>query len=271
MYNKKTIIMSYIKKIIWSALLLWGFSLKAQTINIASGADMKYIMPEIVALYNQQNPEIKFDIMYGSAGMFYEQILLGASYDLFFSDDVKYTRQLHEQGFTEGGEQTYAWGSMVLWSLVFDLSKGVEVLNDYKVKRVAIANPQHVPMGARAVESLQYYGIYQNISNKIILGDNVNQAARYASDETAEVALIAISLALAPEVAARGHYCKLDPVSYKPIEQSCAQIKQKHQKPNNKAREFMDFVLSSKCKPVFEKYGYEMPNNVENPKIMAER
>jgi molybdate transport system substrate-binding protein len=129
------------------------------------------------------------------------------------------------------------------------------MLTDPAVKRIAVAKPDLAPYGDRAIACLKQSGLYNKIKGKIIYADNISQTAQFAQTGNAEVAFLAMSLTLTPEM--KGSVYVIDPKMYKPVEQSIVLVRIR--KVNPEAAKFMKFVLSSPCKPIFEKYGYIVP------------
>lgn len=239
------------------SILALTISLHAQTVKVAAAADLKYAMPELVAKYQKVHPNAKVDVSYGSSGTFFQQISNGASFDVFFSADISYPQKLKEQGMTNGAVKTYAFGTLVLYSSTIPVDKGIGMLTDDNVKKIAIANPAHAPYGKRAEECLKYYKLYDVVKEKLVLGENISQTAQYAFTGNADVGLIALAIAMSPEMKAKGSYSVLDPKSYSKLEQACVLLK--NWKANPDAAQFMQYVLSAECKPILEKYGFIVP------------
>jgi molybdate transport system substrate-binding protein len=144
---------------------------------------------------------------------------------------------------------------MVLWSNMLDVSKGLDILTDPSVKKIAVAKPELAPYGDRAIAILKQAGLYEKVKDKIIYADNISQTAQFAQTGNAEVTFLAMSLTLTPDM--KGSVYLIDPQMYKPVEQ--AMILVKGWKVNPEATKFMKFVLGPQCKPIFEKFGYIVP------------
>ncbi|HEX7585845.1 MAG TPA: molybdate ABC transporter substrate-binding protein [Prolixibacteraceae bacterium] len=234
----------------WIAL-----SAQAQTVKVAAAANLRFVFEEIKASYIKANPMADITANFGSSGALFQQILNGAEFDIFMAADNVFPAKLKDQGAASGEIKTYALGKLVLWSNTIDLSKGLGVLTDPSVKRIAIAKPDLAPYGDRAVECLKSAGLFDKVKDKIIYADNISQTAQFAQTGNAEVGFLAMSLTLAPEM--KGSVYVIDPKSYKPIEQ--AMVLLKVLKANHEAAKFMKFILSDSSKPIFEKYGYIVP------------
>src|ERR1035437_7416346 len=228
------------KKAFICLLMALGISLQAQTIKIAAAGNLRFILDEIKMKYAVINPKANIIVNLGSSGALFQQITNGADFDVFMAADKIYPEKLKAQGVVSGEVKTYAFGKLVIWSNTLDVSKGVEIVADNRVKKIAIAKPDLAPYGDRAVECLKYYKLFDKVKDKIVYADNISQAAQFAQTGNAEIGFLALALALAPEM--KGTYFLLDPKSYKPVEQSMVLIKGWQSNPE--AARFMKFVLS---------------------------
>lgn len=236
-------------------MMLVSIWIQAQPVKIAAAANLRLALDEIKTAYLKANPETGIEINYGASGNLTQQIMNGAVFDLFMAADKTFPDKLKEQGFVSGEVKTYAYGKLVLWSNSLDVSKGLSVLTGKSVKRIAVAKPELAPYGNRAVESLKFYRLFDQLKTKIVYADNIAQAAQFAQTGNAEVGILAFSLTKAPEM--KGSFFELDSKSYHPVEQAMVLVKGSEK--NLQAIRFMNYILSSTCKPIFEKYGYKVP------------
>jgi len=234
------------------AMLLAAMLHQGPKVLVAAAADLRYAMDSLVALYTKSHPEANVQVVYGSSGNFFEQIKNGAPFDLFFSADMAYVEHLREAGKLSGPVIRYATGHLVLWSLHADVSKGMSVLTD--VAKIAIANPEHAPYGQRAVESLKYFKIYDAVQSKLVMGENISQAAQFAATGSADVGMIALSLALSPPMR-NGHYWVVPEESHGPLEQGFALLA--HAAGNNAAADFAAFVQSAPARELLHRFGFQ--------------
>lgn len=243
------------KKVFIVLLMALSISLQAQTVKIAAAANLRYILNEIKTMYVSSNRKANIIMNFGSSGALSQQITNGADFDLFMAADKIFPDKLKSQGIVTGEVKTYAFGKLVIWSNSVDVSKGLDIITDKSVKRIAIAKPEVAPYGERAIECLNYYHLFDKVKEKIVYADNISQAAQFAQTGNAEIGFLALALALAPDM--KGTYFILDTKSYKPVEQAMVLLKSWQSNPE--AAKFMKFVLSPACKPVFEKYGFIVP------------
>ena len=161
--------------VIGSALLLIWFaaSAGAQSLTIAAASDLQAALPVVAERFEQETGR-KVTVTFGSSGNFYAQIQNGAPFDLFLSADVGYPRRLESSGVAERGSLVeYARGRLVLWTRRdsgIDLAGGLKTLVDPKVRRIAVANPEHAPYGRAAVAAMQAEGVYSAVRGKLVMG-----------------------------------------------------------------------------------------------------
>jgi molybdate transport system substrate-binding protein len=125
------------------------------------------VLEEVRTTYVKENPGTVIQIVWGASGALTQQILNGANFDFFMSADKIYPDKLKAQGAAAGEVKTYAFGKLVLWSNTLDVSKGIDILLDKSVSRIAIAKPDIAPYGAKAIECLKFYGIYEKVKHKL--------------------------------------------------------------------------------------------------------
>ena len=246
-----------IKNLLFLLLFAGLVKINAQSITIAAAADLRFALDDITKLYKEKHQGVKIDVIYGSSGNLFQQITNQAPFDLFFSADISFPQKLEEQKLTSGKPTIYAVGHLVLWSASKDVSKGLGLLKSEDIKKISIANPEIAPYGKRAVESLKYYKLYDIIKDKIVKGDNVSQAAQFVLTGNAEAGIIALSLALSPQMSSKGKYYLIDEKSYSKMEQAYVVLKK-----SGKKKELLDFVKfleTKKVKDILSKYGFKLP------------
>lgn len=226
---------------------------------IAAAADLKFAMDSLIAIFSKQNPGINVRVTYGSSGNFFQQIVNGAPFDLFFSADVDYPRQLQQQGKTLSDVRIYGTGQLVLWSKTIDPSiDKMNTLLDNAVKKIAIANPAHAPYGQRAAESLHYYGLTEKVKDRLVIGENIAATAQYALTGAADVGIIALSLALSPTMQqAGGKYWLIPANSHQPLQQGFTLLS--HAEDNTGAQQFVTFFTSPAAASILRTFGFGQP------------
>ncbi len=228
-----------------------------QEITIAAAADLQFAMQDISAQFQKQTGS-SVKITYGSSGNFYQQLQNGAPFDMFFSANVDYARKLDAAGLAESGSlYPYATGKIVLWvpnESKIDVSKGLSSLLDPSAKKVAIANPEHAPYGQAAVAALRKEGLYDKVSGRLVLGENISQAATFVASGAADAGIVALALAVSPNMKDKGRYVEIPADEYPPIEQACVILKSAKDKET--ARKFLEFIKTPQVKDIFRGYGF---------------
>lgn len=241
-------------------MLLLGIGCAAEELSVAAAADLNFAMKEIAQHYQHDTGNI-LKISFGSSGNFFVQLQNGAPFDVFFSADVGYPQKLEQAGLAEPGTlYRYAVGKIVLWvpnGSKLDLGKGINVLLDPSIKKIAIANPAHAPYGRAAEEALQRSGIYDRIKDKIVLGENISQTAQFVQTGNADIGIVAESLVLSPTMKSEGRFEAVSPSLYTPIEQGAIVLKRSTHKPE--ARKFLEYVRQSAIQKIMKQYGFSSP------------
>lgn len=241
-------------------LLAWAPLTQAEKITIAAAADLKFAMDELVVEFRQAHPTDKVEVIYGSSGKFHTQIQQGAPFDLYFSADIEFPRLLAKAGFAASEVIPHAFGRIVLWSTTQDASKmTLASLTDPAIKRIAIANPKHAPYGMRAVEALKQSGLWDKVESKLVYGDNIAHTAQFVQTGNAQVGIIALALALNPELAAKGDYWLIPEQLHTPLEQGF--IITKRAEHNALAKQFADYMESKPAREVMTRYGFVLPDD----------
>jgi molybdate transport system substrate-binding protein len=245
--------------ILVAASLLSGRSV-GQTLTVAAAADLQAVMPELLDQYQKQSGKA-VQVVYGSSGNFYQQIQNGAPFDVFFSANLDYAKKLEAAGLAEPGSlYEYATGKIVLWvpkDSKVDLKDGLKGLLSPAVGKIAIANPEHAPYGQAAVAAMQKGGVYEGVKNKLVLGENISQAASFVVSGAADAGIVALSLALSPNMKDKGRFAEIPAESYPAIEQGCVIVKASQKKQD--ARAFLEFVKSAGAGELLKRYGFGVP------------
>ena len=227
----------------------------SQKLTIAAAADLNFALPEIARQFRAAAPAVELQIAYGSSGNFFAQIGNGAPFDLFLSADVAYPRQLAAAGLGAGNSVfTYAVGRLVVWVPAASPLDPATALRQSSVHHVAIANPQHAPYGRAAQAALRTLGLEESVRPKLVLGENIAQTLQFVESGAADVGIVALSLALAPPVRARGRYWEIPLDAYPRMDQGGVILKN-----SQAARDFRACLLSLSGRRILKQYGFFVP------------
>jgi molybdate transport system substrate-binding protein len=233
----------------------------AQSLAVAAASDLQAALPAIAAQFEKDTGQ-KITLTFGSSGNFLAQIQNGAPFDVFLSADSDYPKRLERAGLAERASfYVYATGHLVLWTRQdsgIDVRRGLPVLIEARVRRIAIANPEHAPYGRAAVAALRHEGLYARVQGKFITGENISQAAQFAQSGSADVGVLALSLALSPMLKSSGTYFEIPESAHPPIEQAAIVLASSRLKPL--ARQFVDYLKKPDTVRILQSYGFSVPH-----------
>ena len=241
--------------------LILGAGSQAQEITIAAAADLRSALDEISSRF-QAETGMHVKVVYGSSGNLFQQIQNGAPFDLFFSANSDYPKKLEAANLTVAGSYyEYARGHLVLLASGnsnLQLQQGLKVLLEPSVKRIAIADPTHAPYGQAAVAALKSQGVYDQVSSKIVVGENVSQAASFVTSGAADVGIVAKSLAVLPSARSRTRFVEIPSDQYPAIQQACVLLKSStNVEP---ARRFLTYIQGPEASNILQQHGFEVPS-----------
>lgn len=229
--------------------------------TVAAASDLKYALEELATAYERESGK-KLRLVFGSSGNLMRQIAQGAPFELFLSADEEYVYTLREQGHTVDDGLLYAVGHIVLYvpngsAIQADaqLADFKRALDDGRLKRVSIANPEHAPYGRAARAVLQANGLWDKLNGKLVLGENVSQAAQFAASGTVQAGLFALSLAVTPNFERAGSYAVLPESWHPPLRQRMVLTK----RAGDGARDFYAFLQTQAARVVLKRYGFALP------------
>jgi len=244
-----------------SSLLLRSQSKPSADLTVAAAADLSSALKEIGNVYEKKTG-VKLRLAFGASGALTQQVQQGAPFDVFFSADMDYPRQLIASGDADGKTlYQYAVGKLVLWvpsDSTLDVEhKGMNVLLEPTVKKIAIANPQHAPYGRAAVAALKHEGVYDRVADRLVMGENVSQAAQFVESGNADAGFVALAHAVAPAMQGKGKYWRVPDDDYPPLEQGVVVLT--HSQHKKEAAEFVEFIKSKDVTEILKKYGFTEP------------
>jgi len=229
-------------------------------INVAAAADLSAALQEVAANYEKRTG-VAVKLSFAASGALTQQIQNGAPFDVFFSADMEYPRQLIAGGQAESATlYRYGVGRLVLWvprDSPLDVEhKGMDVLLDPAVKKISIANPQHAPYGRAAVAALKHYALYEKVTDRLVQGENVSQAAQFVESGNAQVGFVALAHAVAPAMQGKGKYWMVPAEAYPPLDQGVVLIS--HSPHRKDAVAFLEYLKTTEVAEVLRRHGFSL-------------
>lgn len=228
---------------------------------VAAASDLQFALEEVAAAFQAETGQ-SVRLSMGSSGNFARQIRQGAPYQMYLSADEDYVLGLARDGLTRDEGALYAVGRIAviaphgspLWA-DGSLDGLKAALDEGRIVRFAIANPEHAPYGKRAEEALRQRGLWEAIRPRLVFGENVSQAAQFATSANAQGGIVAYSLALSPKVSALGTYALIPADWHAPLRQRMVLLKS----AGPVAERFYDYVQRPAARAIFRKYGFVLP------------
>lgn len=224
---------------------------------VAAASDLRFALPEIVAAFERATGH-RLRVSFGASGNLARQIRQGAPFELYLSADESYILALAADDLIPGEGVVYAHGRLSLAvphasPLAVDggLDDLARALAAGEIIRFAIANPEHAPYGKRAEEVLRHRGLWEMIRPRLVLGENVAQAAQFAVSGNAQGGLIAHSLTVAPELSTQADFALVPADYHSPLHQRMALTNA----AGPVAEAFYAYLQGAEARAIFEDYG----------------
>ena len=224
---------------------------------VAAASDLTGALPIIAERFRRAGGG-PVRLTFGSSGALTRQIEAGAPFEVFLSAEASLARRLAAAGRTQGPGRVYGQGRLVIFARTGSrvrpaggTAELIRALRDGRIRRLAIANPEHAPYGRAAREALTALGVWRLAEPRLVLGDSAAQAARFAMTGGAEAGLLPLSLALGPELARAGAHARIDPALHAPLVQTVVLLRGAGQE----ARAFFDFLATPPARAVLRDFG----------------
>jgi molybdate transport system substrate-binding protein len=249
-----------VKKILFLLMILCMPVAQAETLLIAAASDLVHCIDELGAAFGQEAPGTDVKVSTGASGNFFVQIVRGAPFDVFMSADMDYPRKLAQEGAADAASLApYAVGRLAVWTLDarFDLRQGMRMFADPRLTRAAIANPDVAPYGRAARAALLHHGVWHAVQGKLVIGENVAQAAQFVQTGNAQLGIVSLATVLSPRLKGVGRYYLVPEEGIAPIEQGA--IVTRRGQGNPLAARFVRFLQSERARAILVRSGFGLP------------
>ena len=119
----------------------------------------------------------------------------------------------------------------------------------------AIANPEHAPYGQRAEEALRKAGLWETLRPRLVLGENVSQAAQFALSGSTQGGIIAYSLARSPLITKRGTFALIPAEWHRPLTQKMVLMRG----AGPTATAFYGYLQGPEARTILHNHGFVLP------------
>ena len=225
-------------------------------VAVASG--MQFAIREIADSF-QQDTGIELRITLGASGKLFRQIENNAPFELFIAADDSLVQKLEQQQRMRTPRVIIARGRLAVfaahgspWQADAELRGLASALDANQVTKFAIANPAHAPYGQRAREALQSAGLWAQVKDRLVIGENVAQATQFAISGAAQGGIIAPSLLMSDKTSNRGEYALLPEAWHQPILHSMVLL----QNSDETTMKFFHYLQSAKAQQILSRNGF---------------
>ena len=230
-----------------------------EPVTVAAAADLAFAFRDLGPLYEKATGQPVI-FSFGSTGILAKQIAEGAPFDAFAAANASFADEAVSSGACLADSRTpYATGRIVVYRAngAAVAPKTLAELTDPRITKIAIANPEHAPYGHAAKEAMQHVGVWDAVSAKVVYGQNVQQALQFAQSGNADVAIVALSLAIVTP----GAWTLVPGDLHDPIDQ--VMVACSHGRGGAASgRRFVDFVRSDAARALMRKYGFLLPGQL---------
>lgn len=230
--------------------------LNAANIRVAAAANIGYVLEDLKAEFLKTNPNDTLEVVLASSGKLNAQIKNGADYAVFMAANMDFAQDVFKNGLATAPAEAYTRGVLVMFSKdKRDMTKGLELLKDKDIHKIAVANTKTAPYGIASLEAFKKAGVYESIKDKIVQADSISGVLPYALS-AAEIGFIPKSALSGKDEYKKGeNFIEVDRAIYTPLDQGMVLIKT-HEK-DKLANDFYKFIKSDVAKAIFAKHGYE--------------
>jgi molybdate transport system substrate-binding protein len=223
---------------------------------VFAASDLGPALKEIAPEFERTN-RTAVTLVLGSTGMLAQQIRNGAPADVFFAANESFAGELEAENLTlRQFTALYARGRVAIVTLQAGglHIDGLAALAEGRVRRIAIANPQHAPYGLAARQALEAAGLWTTLQPKLVFGENVQQAVQFVRSGSAEAGLVARSVADTPDL----RWTLVEERLHTPLNQMAVVLARTKQPTAAKA--FIEFVNGTQGRFVMRRFGFLPPD-----------
>lgn len=229
--------------------------------QVAAASDLRLALTEVAAAFEEETGQA-VQLNFGASGNFYRQLQQDAPFEMFLSADESYVAGLADAGKTLDEGRLYAVGRIALvapkgspLALDPELAGLCAALADGAITRFAIANPDHAPYGQRAREALQHAGLWDDMQDRLVLGENVSQAVQFATAGGAEGGIVAHALLLDPAIESLADHVLIPADWHQPLRQRMVLMNG----AGDTARRFYAYLSEPAARQILTRYGFALP------------
>jgi len=244
-------------------LLLGGCSFQSPTvapttIRVSAASSLTDALEEARTVYQKAHAGTNIELNCGASGQLQAQIEHGAPSDVFVSASPKEMNALSTKGMiVESSRVTLVGNELVLIAPQAKALKSWNDLSTDAVKKIALANPESVPAGRYAKETLEHRNLWSAVNPKAVFGENVRQVLKYVQSGDVDAGIVFRSDVDPKDASVRIVDKAQNGIDHKTIDYPIAVLKSAHDQAS--ALAFAQFLSSNEGRPILIRHGFSQP------------
>lgn len=245
------------KKLAAITLLAASSSVFSAEITVSAAASLTNAFKEIAENFEAKYPQHQVLLNFAGSGALLQQIAKGAPVDVFASADQVTMDKAQAQGLlADGSRRDFVQNTVVVITPTASKLQ-LKQLNDLQqevVQRLAVSNPDSVPVGRYSKQALVAHELWTALADKIINTQHVRQSLDYvARDEVDAGFVYATDAALMAD--------KVKVQFTVPLENTVSYPIAVTEESRNKelSQLFIDYTFSEDGQAVLKTYGFSQP------------
>ncbi len=223
-------------------------------LTISAAASLQDAIATVGREYENRFPKVKLVFNFGSSGSLQHQIEQGAPVDVFISAATKQMNALRDKNLILEETHRNLLQNQIVVIAGKEKNKIAELqeLTTDKIDKIALGDPESVPVGFYSKEILDYFNLYQKLESKFVFGKDVRQVLSYVETGNVDAGFV---------YGTDAKLCKNCRIIFVAPEDSHSPIAYPIAVLNSSkniefARKFVEFLSTDTAKSVFEKYGF---------------
>ena len=229
------------------------------SVTVSAAISLKDALDQLGREFERDHPGAKITFNYGASGTLQHQIEQGAPVDVFFAAAQKQMDALQSAGLivTETRHDIVANDLVLIAPSASDDIHSFQDLGKSSIKTIALGEPETVPAGMYAQQTLQKLNLWDAVQKKAVYAKDVRQVLTYVATGNADAGLVYRTDAqTSPKVRT---IFTAPPSSHDPIVYPAAVLK--NSKDPAAAGAFLKFLETPHALEIFKTYGFNDPNN----------
>ena len=260
--SQRLICRRYFSRCLLASVVMWCANLAGAaekgslsgTVTMLAASSTTDVIEDLRKQFVAENPGVTLKLSFEASSVAAQRSAAGASADLFLSASSDWVDMLTRKDLIE--RQVDLLGNQLVIITRADsklkISREADLANS-EVRKIALADPQSVPVGVYARQALTRVKLWDSLESKIAGAANVRQSLQFVDTGAAEAGIV-----YATDAAAFQNVrvvAKIDPALSEPIRYPLALIRSKA--PNAAAVAWYEYLQSPAAAKVFTGAGFE--------------